>query len=314
MTTPTTLDQFLRTKAAEALVAEADSCGSTYVSWHVHLSRADNSDLVAELHALGIDNTSAPYYLHFTFDGEPQAISGVQDEKLLSAVDMNSKRTQQHSLLHSCQSVEDARLLLECGGDLDQCNSVGEPALYKHLEEVKWGGRPEAAEQISLYLIEQGADVSIPSADRGRHAIHLASTPRVLDSLLARGVSINQFDDLGQTVLHDPSSVSFASHLLDRGADPNARDQDGNTPLHYSTDIDFTALLLERGADPTLQNNDGQTAEQYLEAEGEPSVSQFVRSVRERQALDQLAATSRPQNGLDLADPEELADRRRRAM
>ena len=314
MTTPTTLDQFLRTKAAEALVAEADSLGGTYVSRDVHLSRADNPDLVAELQALGKDGTSAPYYLRFAFDGEPQAISGVQDEKLLSVVDMNSERTQQHSLFHSCQSVEEARLLLECGGDLDQCNSVGEPALYKHLEEVQWGGRPKAAERIALYLIEQGADVSIPSVDRGRHAIHLASTPRVLDSLLARGVSINQIDDLGQTVLHDPSSLPFASHLLDRGADPNARDQDGNTPLHYSTDIEFTALLLERGADPTLQNNDGQTAEQSLEAEGELSVSQYVRSVRERQALGQLAANSQPQNGLDLADPEELADRRRRAM
>lgn len=306
---PPALEEYVRQRAAEDFIADTDRHGHVYLNRDVVLvaSTDTNKDFAQYLPP---SNDPAPYYLVSVFDDEPpQAIHGPQDKTLLAAVDIEAEWTQRFAMFHHCKTLAEAQTLMECGADLDQLNEFGETALLSFLQPF-YSGEPEA-QKIALYLIDQGANISIGSTDRGQHAIHLATTPQVLDALLERGASINQIDDLGQTQLHDLYGAAHAQLLLDRGADPNALDQDGNTPLHYAPDRDTAVLLLERGADPAIQNKDGQTAEQYQSAEGDQGVADYLRSTRLRNALGQTASQSRPQDS-DLASPDEYLARRNR--
>lgn len=301
---PPALEEYVRQRAAEDLIADTNRNGHWFLDRDVVLATPND-----QAFGLQIPPTTnpAPYYLLSTYGHtEPQEIWSPQDEALLAAVDIESERTQQFAMFHHCDTLDEAQTLVKCGADLDQLNSVGETALLTFLQpSYSWDSE---AEKIALHLIEQGADFSIGSPDRGQHAIHRATTPRVLDALLERGASINQIDDLGQTPLHDVDGVALAQLLLDRGANPNARAQDGNTPLHYAPDRDTAALLLDHGADPTILNMSGQTAEQYQQNE---DVADYLRSTRLRDALGQTASQSRPQDS-DLASPEEALSRRSR--
>lgn len=295
----------MRQQAAEDFIADTNRNGHCFLDRDVVLATPND-----QAFGLQIPPTTnpAPYYLLSTWGHtEPQAIWSPQDEALLAAVDMESERTQQFAMLHHCKTLAEAQTLVEYGTDLDQLDTEGETALLNFLHPAF--SSDLEAEKIALYLIEQGADISIGSTDRGQHAIHRATTPQVMDALLERGASINQIDDLGQTQLHDLYGAAHAQLLLDRGADPNAKDQDGNTPLHYAPDRDTAVLLLERGADPAIQNHDGQTAEHYQSTEGDQGVADYLRSTRLRDALGQTASQSRPQDS-DLASPDEALARR----
>ena len=297
----------MRQQAARQIIADTNRDGHWYVSRDVVL--ATPHDQVFGQH-IPPTTDPAPYYLISTHgDKEAQAIWNAQDEALRAAVDMESEGTQQFGMLHHCETLKEAQTLVKCGADLDQLDTEGETALLNFLQLAY--SEDKEAQEIALYLIDQGADISTGSTERGQHAIHRATAPRVLDALLERGASINQIDNLGQTPIHDVGGVAHAQLLLDRGADPNALDQDGNTPLHYVPDRDTAAVLLEHGADPTLQNREGQTAEQYQDLEGAQNVSNYLRAVRQRGELDKTASQSRPQ-GSDLASPDDALNRRSR--
>ena len=298
---PPALEDYIRNRVAEESIADANRSSHWYVSRDVVL--ATYRDQVF-CHNFPPTTNPPPYYLIYTDgDEKPQAVWNAKNEALRAAVDIESDDAQQFGMLHHCDTLDEAQTLVKCGADLDQLNSVGETALLTFLQpSYSWDSE---AEKIALHLIEQGADFSIGSPDRGQHAIHRATTPRVLDALLERGASINQIDDLGQTPLHDVENAAHAQLLLDRGADPNAKDQDGNTPLHYAPDRDTAALLLDHGADPAIQNRIGQTAEQHQTGE----VSDYLRATRQRDALDLTASQSRPQDS-DLASPDQALARR----
>ncbi|KAF1695990.1 hypothetical protein CSC65_05700 [Pseudoxanthomonas daejeonensis] len=318
---PDALEAHMRNRASEDIIADTNRFGHSYLSRSVVLATCNDPEFGQHIPPT---NNLAPYYL-FSDDKKPQAIWSAQDEALRAAVDMESERTQRFAMLHYCESLSEARILVKCGADLDQLDQVGETALLSFLQ-LSCSTDPEA-EKIALYLIEQGADISVGSKDHGQCAIHRATTPEVLDALLARGASINQIDDWGQTPLHDvdgvvhakllldrgadPDGVAHAKLLLDRGADPNAADQDGNTPLHYAPDRATAALLLAHGADPSIQNHDNQIAEQYQGAEGIQDVVDYLRANRLRDALGKTASNNRPQDS-DLVSPDDALARRSR--
>lgn len=299
---PPALDEYVRQRVARELIADTDRDGHCFVRSDVVL--ATPNDQVFGQH-ISPTTEPAPYYLiSIHGDTEPQAIWTSQDAALRAAVDMESDQAQYFAMIHHCDTLKEVQTLVKCGADLDQLDVAGETALLNFLHPAL-SEDPEA-EKVALYLIEQGADISIGSTVRGKHAIHLATTPQVIDALLERGASINQIDELGNTPLHDVESAAHAQLLLDRGADLNAKDQDGNTPLHYAPDRDTASLLLEHGADPAIQNRAGQTAEQFRQ-EGE--VADFLRSTRLRHALGETASQSRPQDS-DIASPDEALARR----
>jgi ankyrin repeat protein len=84
-------------------------------------------------------------------------------------------------------------------------------------------------------------------------------------AMLARGVSVNERDIMGNTPLHwavrYPGMVQF---LLDNGADVNARNLLGETALHLAVRYKRSVeILLEKGADKTIRTVFGRTAVDY---------------------------------------------------
>ena len=78
--------------------------------------------------------------------------------------------------------------------------------------------------------------------------------------LIASGVPLNDFDEIGRTPLHYAvvaESVEMAALLLDAGADVNAHDEAhvGNTPLAEVASRctpEIAEVLIVNGADPTI--------------------------------------------------------------
>ena len=83
--------------------------------------------------------------------------------------------------------------------------------------------------------------------------------------MIARGVSVNERDLMGNTPLHHavrhPGMVKF---LLENGADVNARNLLGETALHLSVRHKQTVEhLLAGGADKTIRTIIGRTVVDY---------------------------------------------------
>lgn len=116
-------------------------------------------------------------------------------------------------------------------------------------------------DEIALLLIEKGAslDARDKSGDRenfhpGYSPVHYAAIygrTRVLEAMLARGVSPNLRDRNGRTLMMlaaENGHLDTVQMLLRRGADPNARSAFGETALDAARRSGNQALvqLLER--------------------------------------------------------------------
>ncbi|MDQ2842016.1 MAG: ankyrin repeat domain-containing protein [Acidobacteriota bacterium] len=124
--------------------------------------------------------------------------------------------------------VEIARMLLDCGWNVNERTSAG-----------------------STYLNDAALKAQLG----------------VVRLLLDRGARLDARNQNGGTPLHDAAisgNTSLLSLLLDRGAAIDARDSEsGATPLMLAASMGHTAavaLLLERGADPSLKDSRGRTA------------------------------------------------------
>jgi methionyl aminopeptidase len=95
--------------------------------------------------------------------------------------------------------------------------------------------------------------------------LHLAAAHGNADDvrrLLARGYSVDQRDDKGDTPLRISPSVEVSRQLLAKGADVNVTNDSGLTPIHKACHICNAALLhlyLEYGAHVNVESDNGTT-------------------------------------------------------
>ncbi len=100
------------------------------------------------------------------------------------------------------------------------------------------------------------------------HYLSLESDPDIVEALIARGVSCDEFSEHGTTPLMDCAFVGFGSMvslLLDHGADPNkvSRNGRGETSLHLALrgrKPEIVSLLIGRGARVDIQDACGDSA------------------------------------------------------
>ncbi|MFN2375243.1 MAG: ankyrin repeat domain-containing protein [Candidatus Binatia bacterium] len=187
-------------------------------------------------------------------------------------------------------------LLLEAGADPNRRfdhltrGAHGQTAL---LEAVT---RDEV--EIARLLVKAGADVNVSSAE-GRTPIVVATSPEMVEVLLAAGAVVGGQDTDGETALHHAASATnrasavyfSTSHrpedvewrrqafarqteslrqLLAAGADVSLRNRDGATPLHAAAragNVPAIELLLQRKADVRATDAKGATPLHYA-AEG----------------------------------------------
>ncbi|WZD65100.1 Ank protein [Pseudocowpox virus] len=176
------------------------------------------------------------------------------------------------SFLDSCGSdgaeLEVARLLLDAGARVDECDNYGVTPLHVYAKN-QW-----IREDVLRLLLERGAD---PNA-RDRHGVTpLAAllgsggvSAALVDAMLRAGADARVVDADGRTTLHHLARTAKISEGLVRtlaglGADPAAVDARGNTMLHYMATYGRCArgvvdFVLERGLDLNLRNNNLQTA------------------------------------------------------
>jgi len=86
---------------------------------------------------------------------------------------------------------------------------------------------------------------------------------KLLELLLAQGMSVNAVDGEGSTLLHMAvyqGNRSLSELLISRGSDVNARDRNGRTPLHIASqnrNKELILLLLSKGAYPFEADDSG---------------------------------------------------------
>ena len=130
----------------------------------------------------------------------------------------------------------------------------------------------EQAYDITLILIEHGADVNGADADDDpalSYAIMMDQI-RMTRLLLAKGANINKRDgnhSVGCLPIHAVESVPMLSMLMEQGADVEALCTNGKTLLHTCAEkglYDLVKYILQNGLiDPTIEDIHGKLAKDY---------------------------------------------------
>ena len=157
------------------------------------------------------------------------------------------------------------------GGQINHLTEKGWSALNAALQAAVSPDHPGDPKGVARFLIDSGADLSIPAPDGWRPLVKAAAWSNymadILEYLLLHGDAWRGPEDW--------KGINFAASwrgeagiriLCAYGADPDTRDDKGKTPLmralkkgHKST----IKALLEVGADPNLKDPDGLTPLMY---------------------------------------------------
>lgn len=108
-------------------------------------------------------------------------------------------------------------------------------------------------------------------------------------ALIAEGVPLSTFDDIGYTPLHFAvrhGHFAIAQLLIDAGADVNARQEETNSNTAIaeaarSSSAEMVQFLLERGADPAIpgwMGIDAYVAADLRKDEHAPRIRNILRS------------------------------------
>jgi ankyrin repeat protein len=214
------------------------------------------------------------------------------------------------------QDLDDLRLAIEAGADVNSRDRDGMPALaiavsnqwlegvevlLSHKADVRivtdaphksLKGTPaltfaaaNGSRPVLSTLLRAGAPVDGPD-DGGVTPLMSASFmghPEIVEMLLANGAQTELQDDNGYTALMYGSNAGHPSvvrALLDAGADPSANDNQGNRPLMFAAQHghdDAVRLLLEAGADPTIEGEHGLSAIGFAVQKGHESTLKRLR-------------------------------------
>ncbi len=173
-----------------------------------------------------------------------------------------------------------AKLLVECGGDINAQDSKGSTPLLTSVTM----NRPDILEQ----LIALGADVNVKSSG-GNNALAFAAMmaarladkdsilPKELNPEIIRLLVQNGAEYLDAMMIAIRTECDdFARIALDAGADPNISDDNGRSLVMYSVMTGGMLLrtLLEHGAKPDTPDNKGRTPLMIaaIDEEAEPEV------------------------------------------
>jgi ankyrin repeat protein len=171
------------------------------------------------------------------------------------------------------QSEEGAMLLISRGAALGPAKPTRAPAAFRLAEF----GRVDALQLAFAKGFAPGA-----RASDGRSLLHVATTPALVDLLLAKGLRVDAADAEGEQPLHHAvrrGNVDVIERLVARGARVNAANARGRTPLMLARAFGdgkqkegatrVLDLLIAQGADPRLRDNDGYAALDVAAEEGD---------------------------------------------
>ena len=150
-----------------------------------------------------------------------------------------------------------SKLLIQRGADLNVSSTLPDKALHISVRQNFW--RKKELTEISLFLIEHGADVNSVDYDSLtplHNACHNGDTETVL-SLIRHGAQVEAKNEDGQTPLHKACRGDIVQVLIDHGADVNAVTRDGELPVHLASqrgDADSLDMLAHHGADVNARN------------------------------------------------------------
>ena len=214
-------------------------------------------------------------------------------------------------------SVDDIQHAIDRGAELSATDRLGRSVLAIATTQ----GEPGS---VDLF-IRLGADVNAHHGKHGYTPLHSAVGCGNLEacrSLLAAGANVGALEVDGLTPLHKVAHAPRNRHdlvdlLVANGADIHANDEHGNTPLHNAarhSNGEVAQALIAHGADMEARNHKGKAPRdvfaKFLPAQGTLDAASVFQAYDRQQALQQIAKP----RGLDLADPEELAERRGRFM
>jgi len=139
-------------------------------------------------------------------------------------------------------------------------------------------GKPEI--EITKYLVDQNADLTIKSGPLGADALSLAliaDSEIIVNLLLNKGAPLQKTDS-GLTPLMlagKTKHLSIVKKLIAAGGEVNDTQPDGWSPLMhavYDKNFGVVKLLVENGADISNRNSDGDTAIDIAKSLGEKEI------------------------------------------
>ena len=153
-------------------------------------------------------------------------------------------------LMLACNSPAATQTLLAHGAKVNLRDNRGNTALM-HSQ----------SNEVMKLLLKAGADAR--NAETDSMLLVRASTPEVVDLLIANGAKVDERDSQGKTALMRTHSDDVIAALLKHGADINAKDNSGQTALNAAAtqmSPERIRLLVAHGADVNVATPGGETA------------------------------------------------------
>ena len=164
------------------------------------------------------------------------------------------------SLLAKYGLIEEAKLLIQKGGDIDVSNlNASQPityaCAYNHIEMAKFLINSGASVNIELSREDSSKFIYSPAL---LSSVSTAS-PEIIDLLIENGADLFQQDLNGETLLHksaESGNLDVLKHLIKLGLDVNkVKGESGESTLHYAVrgnQLEACEILLKSGANPNL--------------------------------------------------------------
>mmetsp|Transcript_8607 Transcript_8607/g.35869 ORF Transcript_8607/g.35869 Transcript_8607/m.35869 type:complete len:472 (+) Transcript_8607:201-1616(+) len=204
--------------------------------------------------------------------------------------------------------------------DVTQVDTQGRSALYL---SCGWGGESGESGELTKFLIDSGADISLVTTD-GWSPLYLTAfrgKANAAEHLLAAGADLLQCDSKGRSPLaiakatkhgkmvpiltkaavsrmfdatREGKSSVLQTLIEEYGLDVNQRDEEGRTPLHVAMECGnegAVKILVSCGADDTEKDAEGRTPQEIAVACGKRTVIAALQSaieVREEQRKSRI--------------------------
>jgi len=228
-----------------AIEAEDRNAIHRALSKGVNVNQLDKNELTPLMYAAGTDNVEIMnMLLHVGANpqGRRPPIVWGEDAQAMGMQREVEGSTALHFVYHKTwfgggpTTVEPMKLLLDAGGDPNDCNHLGESLLYQYIRHALFYSR-------RLYEAQQARrDTSGPT-------LWKQTCVQLVELLLATGADPNRGGRHGVTPLMLTGlSTLLTKMLLDAGADVHLRDEEGRNALSCAEHPEVIRMLREAGA------------------------------------------------------------------